>query len=104
MTASREQMILACIAEEAAEVAQMAIKNFRFGPSEVFPGQEQTNAERFAEEVCDLLTLIDMVPELNEAMGNIDPVAWARKKRAKFNNYAAYSASLGLMTTQEASE
>lgn len=49
-----DQYILTKIAEEASEVAQRALKAAQFGPDQIEPGQELTNAERLIEEVYDL--------------------------------------------------
>jgi hypothetical protein len=59
----RTQYLLICLSEECAEVSQRASKALRFGLQEVQSGQEQTNAERIAQEFQDLLAIIEMLEE-----------------------------------------
>ncbi|HDR9501268.1 TPA: hypothetical protein QDC06_004564 [Burkholderia cepacia] len=92
------QYVLIKIAEEAAEVAQIALKTAHFGLSETQPGRAETNAQRIYAELNDLNA---MVLRLNDvAFGEFfydpDHVAMSQKM-AKVENYLAYSRSLGLV-------
>ncbi|WCM21387.1 hypothetical protein NDK50_08045 [Paraburkholderia bryophila] len=92
------QYYLVKLAEEASEVAQIALKCAHFGVSEVQPGQSLTNAQRCYAELNDLLA---MVHQLGKASGgefyfSQDGFAMANKI-AKVDRYLAYSQSLGLV-------
>lgn len=54
------QHLLTKLAEEGAEVAQIALKTQQFGPNEVMPGQPLDNFERCHHE-------LDIVERLKEA-------------------------------------
>ncbi|KVC49924.1 hypothetical protein WS58_06270 [Burkholderia pseudomultivorans] len=97
------QYLLVKIAEEAAEVVQIALKTAHFGLSETQPGRAETNAQRIYAELNDLNA---MVLRLNDvAFGEFhyepDHMAMARKM-AKVEHYLAYSRSLGLVETASA--
>jgi hypothetical protein len=93
---NRMQLLLNKLAEEGAEVAQIALKTAQFGLAETCPGQPLTNAERTHQEIDDLMAAVEM---LNEELGfgykpnreRIDA------KKAKVNKFAAYSESLGMV-------
>lgn len=57
---TRMQYLLGKVAEEAAEVAQRALKAQEFGMREVQPGQPLNNAERLQYEVNDLVGVLRM--------------------------------------------
>lgn len=93
---NRLELIMVGLTEECSEVAQMVLKNLRFGLQEVFPGQFLTNAQRLHLELDDLMAMIDM---LNDEAGlayfpNFQNIA---AKKVKFNKYAIYSTELGLV-------
>lgn len=97
------QYLLVKIAEEAAEVAQIALKTAHFGLSETQPGRDETNAQRIYAELNDLNA---MVLRLNDvAFGEFhyepDHMAMAQKM-AKVEHYLAYSRSLGLVEVEGA--
>ncbi|VWD49771.1 hypothetical protein BLA17378_08635 [Burkholderia aenigmatica] len=100
------QYLLVKIAEEAAEVAQIALKTAHFGLSETQPGRAESNAQRIYAELNDLNA---MVLRLNDvAFGEFhyepDHIAMSQKM-AKVEHYLAYSRSLGLVevdTTEDA--
>ncbi|WP_212113468.1 hypothetical protein [Burkholderia cenocepacia] len=95
---SLTQYLLVKIAEEAAEVAQIALKTAHFGLVERHPERTETNAERIYAELNDLNA---MVLRLNDvAFGDFfyepDHIAMSQKM-AKVEHYLAYSRSLGLV-------
>jgi hypothetical protein len=94
---TRLQLLLNKLAEEAAEVAQIALKTAQFGPDEVYTGQPLTNAERIH---CELDHLHAQVEMLNEEYGFAYTPNRNRimVKKASVNKYAAYSESLGMVT------
>ncbi|KVO95580.1 hypothetical protein WL21_32660 [Burkholderia ubonensis] len=97
------QYLLVKIAEEAAEVAQIALKTAHFGLTETQPGRDETNAQRVYAELNDLNA---MVQRLNDvAFGEFhyepDHIAMSQKM-AKVEHYLAYSQSLGLVETTPA--
>jgi hypothetical protein len=93
-----QQFYLTKIAEEAAEVAKIALKAQQFGLTEVQPGREESNAERMYAELNDLNA---MVLELNRVgFGQFyyqaDHAAMSVKMQ-KCEKYLGYSRSLGLV-------
>src|SRR5579872_1371766 len=97
-----QQFYLAKIAEEASEIAQIALKASQFGLTERYPQDPKNNAERLCAELTDLqamvLRLVDTSPagEFWFDIGSLDHVAIARKLQ-KVDHYLAYSQSLGMV-------
>ncbi|WOF75136.1 hypothetical protein QMT40_002799 [Parvibaculaceae bacterium PLY_AMNH_Bact1] len=58
---SREEYLLTCLSEEAAEVIQRASKAIRFGLDSTEPAQTHTNRERLCGELTDLLAIVAML-------------------------------------------
>ena len=89
------------LGEEAAEVAQIALKAAHFGLSETQPGGLFTNAERIYAELNDLLAMVHRLGEVSNSefwfdIGSPDHEAISAKL-AKVQHYLAYSQSLGLV-------
>lgn len=91
---THEQFLLMKLAEEASEIAQIALKTAQFGMNEKHPDMELNNKERIHLELNDLLAVVD---ELN---------SWAKfdfkenyeakiNKIEKLNRYLGYSIDLG---------
>ncbi len=85
------------LAEEASEVAQIALKTQQFTMDEIRPGQELTNKQRCHAELNDLLAMVEV---LNEDYGfefvpNKEAMA---KKKEKVLKYLQYSVDLGTVT------
>lgn len=98
------QYLLVKVAEEASEVAQIALKAAHFGLSEVQPSRSETNAERIYVELNDLLAMVHRLGEVSNGefwfdIGQPDHLAIARKL-GKVQQYLAYSQSLGLVEPQ----
>ena len=96
-----QQYLLVKLAEEAAEVAQIALKAAHFGLSEVQPGTEVTNAQRIYAELNDVMAMVHRLTEVSNGefafdIGQPDHLAIAQKL-AKVEHYLGYSRSLGLV-------
>lgn len=94
---NRLEYLLSKLAEEAAEVAQMALKCQQFGLDEVYKKQTEplTNKERLWGELDDVCAII----ELLNAEFNFNFVGDRRAvelKKIKVGIWAEYSKSLGL--------
>lgn len=90
------QYLLGKLAEEAAEVAQIALKTSDFGLDEVMPGQPYSNRERCCQELDDMMGVLKSLKEqcgfaYKPNDGAIDA------KQVKIEKYKAYSISLGLV-------
>lgn len=94
---NRLQLLLNKLAEEGAEVAQIALKTAQFGLVEMCPGQPFTNAQRTHQEIDDLLAAVEMLNE-EYNFGYIPNRERIEAKKAKVNKFAAYSESLGMVT------
>ena len=91
---NRSEHLLACLAEECAEVAQRVSKALRFGLSEVQPGQALNNAQRIQEELGDLISVAGIL--ISE--GVIDePIADYDGKRKKIERFMAISREQGAL-------
>lgn len=90
------QHYLTKLAEEGAEVAQIALKTQQFGPYEVMPGQGDTNFERCHKELDDLWA---MVEELNDkfGFGYAPNRGRVEAKKAKVRKYLGFSIHLGMV-------
>jgi hypothetical protein len=96
------QLLLTCLAEECAEVAQRASKAIRFGLTEVQPGQNGTNAERLVGEYYDLHAVFELLRERGAVSTPHHVAAEAIKaKRAKIAKYLAYSRQCGTVEATE---
>jgi NTP pyrophosphatase (non-canonical NTP hydrolase) len=91
---NRQQLLLAKLAEECNEVAQIALKTQQFGLDEKRPGQPYTNAERVHQELNDLLAIVEMLND-EIAFGFEPNRIEIHSKKKKVNRFADYSAELG---------
>lgn len=96
-----QQYHLVKLSEEAAEVAQIALKAAHFGLSERHPERTENNAQRIYAELNDLLAMVHRLGEVSNGefffdIGQPDHVAIS-KKLEKVQRYLAYSQSLGLV-------
>jgi len=94
---NRQQYLLTKLAEEAAEVSQIALKSQVFGLSEVQPNTDVSNASRIYGELNDLLSIVKMLNDefTDEFYFEPSEEAYNRKKE-KVKYYYEYSKSLGL--------
>lgn len=97
---TREQYLLGKLAEEALEVAHMALKCSQFGLTDVWPDQTFTNLERLENEIVDYEGVLQMLSDEYAVMHDftMDPVAYCAAlgaKSLKVNKYYEYSCSLG---------
>ena len=79
--------IMCILQEECAEVTQAVSKCFRFGFDNAKHGVGQTNVEHLAEELGDLLCMI----EIAQNAGIVDPVAVELAKQAKYKKLQKWS-------------
>lgn len=91
----RLQYLLTKLAEEAAEVAQIALKTQQFGPYEICPDLPETNIERVNKEFNDLLAVAEMINEHLEEYALIKLDNLIVNKKNKVNKYYQYSIECG---------
>ncbi|MGI3293442.1 hypothetical protein ACRVDH_16580 [Acinetobacter baumannii] len=91
---THEQFLLMKLAEEASEIAQIALKTAQFGMNEKHPAMELNNKQRIHLELNDLFAIVD---ELNSWYHfNYQPDHLAKiRKIEKLNEYLGYSIKLG---------
>ena len=87
---NQTEHLLACLAEECAEVAQRAMKAQRFGLFEIQPDQELSNIKRLSQEVNDLLAVAEM---LGLALSQTE----RDEKKRKVLKFMAYAESIGAL-------
>lgn len=88
-----EQYLLVQLAEEAAEIGEMASKCIRFGLDEKRADLDQNNRERLIDEINDL---IGVVEALNFPGGYLY-YSKVDAKQYKIKKYADYSRKLGII-------
>jgi hypothetical protein len=98
MAINETDHLLACLAEECAEVSQRVMKALRFGIDEVQPEQALTNAERIVNELTDLLAVVAMLEERG-IIGRGKAEAFAAK-RIKVKHFMKYAASIGALAAK----
>lgn len=92
--------LLACLAEEAAEVIQDVSKSLRFGLDDVYLNQTEpklTNKERLINELNDLFGVINVLEDegiLPRGWYNLDK---QRKKEEKVRKFILYSKEVGAL-------
>ncbi len=90
MPMTREEYLLTCLTEEAAEVIHRAAKAKRFGMKEIQPGQPHTNADRIAQEFGDFLGVYELL--VGHVQLNTDTPAIQEKRERVEAYYARYVA------------
>jgi len=91
---NREQFLLTKLAEEASEVAQMALKTQQFGLDEKKDDEGPTNRERLNGEISDFQSIVAMLNTECNLNYTID-LEKMGQKFDRVNKYYNYSASLG---------
>lgn len=95
---TRQEHLLACLSEEAAEVVQRVTKALRFGLTEREPAQPFDNADRIARECNDLLAVLKMLEEAGIISQHITRDNSAiQKKRSKVERFMQYAIEIGAM-------
>lgn len=90
----RLQYLLCKLAEEAAEVSQIALKTQQFGLDEVYI--DKSNKERCHMELNDLIGVIGLLNE--EFNFNFVPsMEKVEAKQRKINEYYKYSVNCGMV-------
>lgn len=97
---NRTEHLLSCLAEECCEVGQRVSKALRFGLSEVQAGQPLTNAERIAEELRDLWSVVLMLSDEGQlGLAEMWPtVEQTRAKRDKVERFMSISREQGVLS------
>ncbi len=80
MISNKEHEIMSILQEESAEIIQAVSKVFRFGYASKHPDKGQTNREHLAEEIGDMLAMVQLVIE-NKI------VDWEAVETAKNNKF-----------------
>lgn len=91
---NRQQFLLCKLAEEGAEISQIALKTQQFGLHEKCPGQPFTNVERIHHEIDDLMAIVEMLNKEVDFGYDMD-IGHITNKKIKVNKYYAYSKELG---------
>lgn len=98
---NRSEHLLACLAEECAEVQKNVMKALRFGLQGGYPGSEVTNAEAIADELRDLIA-VAMILERGGWISRWNPnEADVSVKRTKIEKYMRYAAEIGSLAAQK---
>lgn len=94
---THQQHLLMKIAEEAAEVAQRALKAAFFGVHEIQKDRADDNNTRLMRELADLEAVVDMAEGAATLHRPTDQVwaQWKAEKVAKVLDFLAYAQYLG---------
>lgn len=87
-----EQYLLSKLAEEASEIAQIALKASQFGLNEVYI--DETNRKRIFNELNDLLGVVELMNHELE-FGFTPDKKRIEDKAIKIHKYRFYSYELG---------
>ena len=95
---TNEQYLLGKLAEEAAELAQIAIKAQQFGIDEVFGGKkvQLSNRERIEAEFNDVIGVIKML-NIEEDIDIAQDTTAQTAKMNKVDKWRGYAKTLGLV-------
>ncbi len=96
---TRQQYLLIKLAEEASEIAQIALKTAQFGLGEKKPGQDETNIQRVQAEFNDLFAMVEMLNDEFSCGIAIDHEAIEAKK-LRINTFYGYSESLKMVESR----
>lgn len=95
---NKQEYLLTCLMEECAEVQKCAAKIQRFAATEEYEGR--SNADRLADEVVDLLAVLELVIE-----AGVVPQKYAtthiNQKKDKVRRYMQESIRLGTLDAPE---
>lgn len=93
---NRTEHLLACLAEEAAEVGLAVGKALRFGLDDGYPQESTTNADDIARELNDLFAVAEMLEECGALpkRGLLQDVGAKRDRLAKWMEYAEQRGTL----------
>lgn len=106
------QYYLMKLAEECTEVGKRALKQIQFGAEQIQKGNEVkdgvaapdkeaglTNRQRLSNEINDLMTIVDILQELEQVETESEQqfFEYMDLKKARLYKYLAYSQELGLV-------
>ena len=94
---NRTEHLLACLAEECAEVQHAVAKALRFGLDDGYPGAASTNAQDIAREFQDVIALVEMLEDEGSLGCTTDLEAIERKKE-RVSRYMSYAEQRGVLT------
>ena len=96
----KQQHLLACVAEEAGEIAQVCGKALRFGLLSDYTGT--TNEKLLLKEVMDLLAVLEMMVAAgvlnSDAISAEDCTKHTDAKKAKVEKYMECARAQGILT------
>lgn len=96
---NKTEHLLACLAEECAEVTHACMKALRFGLGDAEPGQPHTNAEKIIQEIADLYAVVELLEETGilrpRNFNEINSLMTCKK--AKVEKFMAYARELGAL-------
>ncbi len=88
---TEQDHLLACIGEEAGEIAQAVGKIQRFGSDDVWPERGCSNAEHLRKEIHDLIAVYEMYTDAPFA---VDPEL-VMAKWVRVEKYMRYAREIG---------
>ncbi len=94
MPLNREQYLITKLAEEASEIAQIALKAQQFGMDEICPKLPESNKQRIHKELNDLLGVVEMLNTEYNFDYRPNDIEIAAKIN-KVNKYYGYSIDCG---------
>ncbi len=98
MALTREQFLFTKLAEEAAEIAHIALKTQQFGRHERHPELDEDNEQRVCAELLDLAAIVRMLQREFGFMydeNSDESINHIYAKEQKVNKYWQYSLRLG---------
>lgn len=93
---NKTEHLLACLAEECAEVQHAVAKALRFGLDDGYPGAASSNAQDIAREFADVIAVVELLEEAGALERPTDTNAIERKK-ARVVEYMLYAEQRGTL-------
>lgn len=96
---NRREYLLACLAEECAEVQHLVGKSLRFGIENKPEGRAEPNSELIVRELIDILAVWEMLED-DSALERVDFCKLEKMqdaKKARVEKYMNYSRNRGTL-------
>ena len=94
---THKEYLLACLAEECAEVGQAACKALRFGLDDKAEEHQLTNAEYLAAELNDVIAIVELLEEAGY-LSRYSDFRMIEAKKIRVNHFMQHSIGKGTLT------
>ena len=100
---TKVEHLLACLAEECAEVQQSIMKALRFGLDDGYPVSETTNAQDISKEFCEAIAVLELLEEMG-ALKKTTVLKTIKEKKERVRHYMEYAVVRGALSLPQEDE